>query len=45
MIPILLSYINENITLSLEAVLVKKSACKWKWYWCNTICCFQYWFY
>jgi len=28
---VLLSYIDENITLSLEAVLMKKSPCKWKW--------------
>jgi len=26
----LLSYIDENITLSLEALLMKKSPCKWK---------------
>jgi len=26
----ILSYIDENITVSLEAVLMKKSPCKWK---------------
>jgi len=37
MIHVILSYIDENTTLSLEAcealeaVLVKKSPCKWNW--------------
>jgi len=30
MLPMLLSYIDENITLSSEAVLIKKSPCKRK---------------
>src|SRR6218665_1633524 len=30
MIPMLLSYIDENITMSSESVLMKKSQCKWK---------------
>jgi len=33
MIPMLLSYIDENITMSSEAVLMKKSPCKWKRDW------------
>jgi len=28
MIPVLLNYVDENITLSLEAALVKKPPCK-----------------
>jgi len=30
MIPMLLSYIDDSITLSSEAVLMKNSPCKWK---------------
>jgi len=30
MIPMLLSYTDENVTLSSEAVLMEKSLCKWK---------------
>ena len=37
MITMLLSYIDENITMSLEAVLMKKSPCKWKRY-CRKYC-------
>jgi len=29
MIPMVLSYIDENVTMSSEAVLMKKSPCKW----------------
>jgi len=38
MIRVLLNYVDENIALSLEAALVRKPPCKWKWGWWKCHC-------